>query len=408
MKVACVVSSFPKLSEKFILDQITGLLDRGCDVQIFADSNSGEPQVHSDFIKYNLADRTHYDIAPPANKIGRCFKAASVIMSAFAKSPCKVMLFCSRVLLGLEKSPLRKLCWAEPIFAGKFDIVHCHFGPNGNKAMILKKLGSRAKLLVTFLGYDVTVYLKQKGQDAYSELLSLGDMFTSESDATEKITLGFGCPPAKMIKLPMGVHLDKISFSERKVGPDGVIRLLSVGRLVEMKGREYAIRAVAKVLGNNPNFDLSIVGDGPDRPKLQQLIKDLGVEDNVHLLGWISSEQLDRLYQTCHIFVHPSVVASDGNMEGQGVVLVEAQAYGMPILATAHNAFTETVDDGQSGFLVPERDVDALVERLEYMASHQNMWAKMGQMGKAHAMKYDIEQLNDKLLNIYRDVLLVP
>ena len=405
MKVAFVVSSFPSLSEKFVLDQITGLLDRGCDVHIFADYDPGELQVHPDFTRYDLGNRTHYFSAPPANKIRRFLKAASVIMPALAKSPSKAALYCFRIFCGLEKSPLRQLCLVAEIAEERFDIIHCHFGPNGNKVMVLKKLGYSAKLVITFHGYDVTVSFRQKGSDIYKELLGLADMFTYNSDATKRVMLGFDCPVEKMVKLPMGVHLDRIQFSERMVGPDGVIRLLSVGRLVEMKGREYAIRAVARVLKKYPNIDYTIVGDGVERPKIERLIKEIGVANNIHLVGWVDDKHLDEFYRTCHIFIHPSVTASDGNMEGQGVVLVEAQASGMPILATLHNAFLETVNDGHSGYLVPERDVDALAERLEYMLSHPEKWSEMGRMGRAHAMKYDLKPLNDKLLELYKEFL---
>jgi colanic acid/amylovoran biosynthesis glycosyltransferase len=405
MKVAFIVSSFPKLSETFVLDQITGLIDRGCDVHVFAGDDPGESQVHSDFTKYDLGNRTRYFSAPPANKIRRILKAMSVVMPAFAISPHKAALYCFRVLCGLEKSPLRQLCLVAEMAKEKFDIIHCHFGPNGNKVMVLKKLGYSAKLVVTFHGYDITVFLRQKGVDVYKQLLELADMFTYNSDATKRIISEFNCPSEKMVKLPMGVHLDRIQFSERMVGPDGVIRLLSVGRLVEMKGREYAIRAVARVLKKHPNIDYSIVGDGPERSKLEKLINELDAGDNIHIMGWINTVELDRLYQTCHLFVHPSVTASDGNMEGQGVVLVESQAAGIPILATQHNAFLETVNDGLSGYLVPERDVDALAERLEYMLLHQNEWPQMGQKGREHAMKYDIERLNDVLIELYAQLI---
>jgi colanic acid/amylovoran biosynthesis glycosyltransferase len=93
-------------------------------------------------------------------------------------------------------------------------------------------------------------------------------------------------------------------------------------------------------------------------------------------------------------------------MEGQGVVLLEAQAYGLPVVATHHSAFPETVADDRSGFLVPERDVDALAERIIYLLEHPEIWPKMGRAGRAHVeANYDINKLNDRLVEIYQELL---
>ena len=93
-------------------------------------------------------------------------------------------------------------------------------------------------------------------------------------------------------------------------------------------------------------------------------------------------------------------------MEGQGVVLVEAQACGLPVVATKHNAFPETVCDGKSAFLVPEKDVDALAEKLEYLIIHPEIWPQMGTAGREYVQKnYDIKTLNQKLARIYQALL---
>jgi len=93
-------------------------------------------------------------------------------------------------------------------------------------------------------------------------------------------------------------------------------------------------------------------------------------------------------------------------MEGQGVVLVEAQASGLPVITTKHNAFLETVVDGKSAFLVPERDVDTLAERLAYLIEHPEVWPKMGRAGRKHVeANYDIGKLNDRLVEIYEKLL---
>ena len=156
------------------------------------------------------------------------------------------------------------------------------------------------------------------------------------------------------------MNVSKYSFQAKKLSHGETVKIITVARLVEKKGLEYSIKAVAKVFKSYPNIEYYLVGDGELRPKLLQLIKFLGLGEKVKLLGWMDEEEVRRLYQDTHIFILSSVTASDGDMEGQGLVLQEAQAMGLPVLSTLHNGIPDGVLDGKSGFLVPEKDVDAL------------------------------------------------
>ena len=405
MKIAFIVYEFPKLSESFIVSQITGLLDLGHDVRIFADRNPQEPEINIDVLKYHLIDRTCYIGPTPENKTIRRLKTLLLIGPNLLKAPVRLSKALKILLTRPEGFSYDLLYFVFAFLRKDFDIIHCHFGPAGNIGSFIKQAGFGAKLITTFHGYDITKYIKQHGTDVYKRLFGNGDLFTYNSEATKEKILALGCPPERMAKLPMGINLDRIVFAERKVSCDGQINILSVGRLIKMKGREYAIKAVAKIAEKFPNVHYNIIGDGPLREPLQKIIDDLDVADAIHLLGPVSSEQLDSLYKTSHIFLHPSVKASDGNMEGQGVVLLEAMAYGLPVVATNHGAFPETAGDSAAGFLVPERDVDALTERLEYLITNHQTWPQIGKSGRGHVEKhYDIKALNQKLLQIYKDL----
>lgn len=356
MKIAFIVIAFPRLSETFILNQITGLLDMGHDVEIFTSSIPKEKKVHFDVEKYHLMERVHYSWRLFNNK--------------------------------------------------EFDIIHCHYGPSGIIGMHLKKVGIPAKYITSFHGFDVLGYVKKQGEKVYQELFARGDLFTYNSEATKEKLINLGCPTKLMIKLPMGTDINKLTFEEKKVALNEQINILSVGRLFEIKGREYAIRAVAKIVKKFPNINYKIAGNGPLRGKLKRLIKNLQIERRIHLLGWVDDKELDYLYRTSHIFLHPSVTPSDGDMEGQGVVLLEAQAYGLPVIATKYSAFPESVVDGKSGFLVPEKDVDALAERIKYLIEHSEIWPEMGRCGRKFVEeKYDIKRLNQRLVKIYKALL---
>lgn len=404
MKIAFIVSSFPKLSETFVLDQITGLLDMGHDVEIFTTTIAEDGLLHSDIAKYNIMDLVHCAQIFPKTRIGRLLKAILLIVADLPFHPVRVSKALAVFALKYRQTSLLVFfAWVMPFIKKDFDIIHAHFGPNGIRAICLKDIGLSAKTITTFHGYDVTTYIEENGKNVYARLFETCDLFTYNSESTKKKALSLGCPDDKMEKLPMGIYLDKFPFCERKPGPKGGIAVLSVGRLVEMKGREYAIKAMAQIVKKYPNVTYNIVGDGILHEQLQQLIDDLGVGDSIHLLGWVSTEKLTELYSNSHILLHPSVIASNGNIEGQGVVLVEAQALGMPVVATIHGAFPETVDDGKSGFLVSERNVQELADKLGYLIQNSDLWPRMGRCGRKYVEeKFDSKVLNDKLVNIYK------
>ena len=100
--------------------------------------------------------------------------------------------------------------------------------------------------------------------------------------------------------------------------------------------------------------------------------------------------------------IAPSVTSAEGNQEGIPMVLMEALATGLPVIASSHSAIPELVQDGKSGFLVPERDVDSLAEKIKYLIEHPETWPEMGSTGRKFVEKnYDIEKLNDRLEKIY-------
>jgi colanic acid/amylovoran biosynthesis glycosyltransferase len=169
---------------------------------------------------------------------------------------------------------------------------------------------------------------------------------------------------------------------------------------------KYGIQAVANVLTNYPHVEYRIVGDGPLKSELQDLIDSLNVEDKIKLLGWKRQEEIVNLTEWADIFLAPSVTSEDGDQEGIPVVLMEAMAQGLPILSTLHSGIPELIQDGVSGFLVSERDVEALTDKLEYLITHPEIWPEMGRAGRDHVERhFNIDMLNDRLVKLYQQLL---
>jgi len=407
MRIAVVMSTFPALSETFILNQITGLIDRGHDVDIYAERPSSNRKAHPDVEKYDLLKRTYYFARPESYSL-RLMRGVRLVLTNFFKNPVITLQSLNAFQYGRAATSLALLYAITPFLRRPtYDIIHCHFGPNGINAAMLKEIGIlRGKLITTFHGYDATSYPQMHGKEAYKHLFSKGDIFTGGTHFMINKVVALGCPEYKIIKHPVGVNISEYKFKERTLLENQKVKVLTVGRLVEKKGIEYSIRAIAEVAKVFPNIHYSIVGDGLLHEQLKKLISDLKVEDTVKLLGWKTQDEVRQFYADSSIFVLSSVTTASGDQEGQGLVLQEAQAMGMPVISTLHNGIPDGVLDGESGFLVPERDVNALTNKLLYLIEHPEKWAEMGKAGRKFVEeKFDIDILNDQLVKIYKEAV---
>jgi colanic acid/amylovoran biosynthesis glycosyltransferase len=288
---------------------------------------------------------------------------------------------------------------------GGYDVLHAHFGPVGESFHFARELW-RAPLIVSFHGYDFTTLPRRRGTGMYQKLFEAADAVTVNSEFTCGRVSKLGCQANKIHLLPVGLDLAEFPFHERTRQVNEPVRLITVARLVEIKGHEFALRAMARLREKQPQFHYDIVGDGPLRTKLEVSIAELGLQDAVTLHGARDSAFIGALMLQSHLAVLASV-SIEGDAEGQGLFLQEAQACGLPIVATQHGALPEGMMPGKSGFLVPERDVDALAQQLESLLAHPEMWPEMGRAGRAFVeRRYDIQRLNKGLVKLYGETVL--
>lgn len=414
MKIAFFVDSFPKISETFILNQITGLLERGHDVRVFSREAGDEGVVHADFAAWKLAERTEYYgddiVSAPSNKLRRTVEALQILIASGASSR-------SGMLKSLNTPPLSKAAISLTTFytvlpflnrgLEAFDVIHCHFGPAGVLAALLKQAGViRGALVTTFHGYDITSHIKQYGQDAYQHLFKVGDLFMPISQRWRNELIRLGCPPSKAVVHHMGVDLERFNYQTRGELSGRTMNVISIARLVEKKGLEYGVRAVARLAKQHPLLRYQIIGDGPMDESLQALIDELNASDAVELVGWKSQAQILEYMAQADLLLAPSVTAENGDQEGIPVVLMEAMAQGIPVLSTQHSGIPELIEDGVSGYLVPERDVDALTERLRWFFEERVQWSRLSAAGRARIeMDFNIDRLNDMLVKHYQELL---
>jgi colanic acid/amylovoran biosynthesis glycosyltransferase len=179
--------------------------------------------------------------------------------------------------------------------------------------------------------------------------------------------------------------------------------------LVEKKGYQFSIGAVAQLIKDGFNIHYTIAGGGPLLNDLEKMVHDFGIENHVTFSGEVTQEDVVQLYNRSHLFVLSSVTAKSGDKEGQALVNQEAQACGLPVVSTLHNGIPDGVLDGQSGLLVPEKDVTALTEAVKKLLGSPSLWPEMGRKGRQFVEnKYDTNMITSQLICLYNDTKKAP
>lgn len=399
------MNSFPAISETFILNQIIGLLQRGHDVEIYASRPVDSPTAfHAAVERFELLSRTQYcDALPAAFPAVKKDKA-----QRFLKWGRRLYRRVFNRMKTLAQAPQnnagpRKTLLPQRI-AGNYDIIHCHYGPNGQRAVAFRKAGLlKGPIVTSFHGYDANMLPGIYGPQLYEELFKHGELFTVGSEFMRRRLIALGAPEERIAKLPMGVDVSRFRFVERTKSDNGEFKLLTIARLVEVKGIEYALRAVSIARQHCPHLRYLIAGDGPLRGQLEELTIELGLAQTVEFLGAVSQEEVPRLHQTAQAFLLPSIVTESGEEENQPVVLAEAQASGLPVIASAIGGVPESLLDGQSGLLVSQRNPEALASAILWLCDHPEIWSPMGRVGRTFVEeRFNLEKLHDQLVSLYK------
>ena len=193
---------------------------------------------------------------------------------------------------------------------------------------------------------------------------------------------------APVTLLPHGV--DTLRFNPQPSPPSPPLRLLAVGRLVPKKGFDLLLRTAVRL---SFPFQLRIVGEGPERRHLEALVEAGKLGNRVALCGSLSHAELPAEYANAHIVVVPSVVDAGGDRDGLPNVVLEALACGRPVVASDVGAISNAVTSGDTGVLVPERDVGALAQALETLACDPGLRERLGQNARARVLRdYALER----------------
>jgi phosphatidylinositol alpha-1,6-mannosyltransferase len=180
--------------------------------------------------------------------------------------------------------------------------------------------------------------------------------------------------------------VDAARFAVERQPPPAAPRLLTVARLVERKGVDTVLRALPAIARAHDGVRYAIAGEGPDRARLDALARTLGVEARIDWLGRVAHAELPQLYASADLFVLPSrSLPEQGDVEGFGLVLLEAQATGTPVVAARSGGMPDSLEEGQTGVLVEPSDPEALASAVIGLLSDRPRLARMGQAARARA-----------------------
>jgi len=398
LNIAFFVTKFPSLSETFIANQVIALENTGHTVHIFSQQRPPtDESVHQMVTDAGLLKKTFYLNDIPQARIG---KIKALLCKLISNMPVRSFQI---VFRSAFKNTTKLSVYDLIHFLDKpdYNVLHAHFGQNGNYVTELLNLGlyPKAKFITTFHGYDLDQKLKEN--NFYSLLFSTCNLFTVNTNYSRNLLIKLGCEENKIKVLPVG--LDSRAFKKiEKTDTNKEIQLLFVGRLIKLKGPLVFVKICQLLKEKNAfNFKAVIIGEGAMFEELKAAIKLANLDEVVELVGGRTQEEVMQYMDNSDIFVLPGIVVN-GLSEAQGLVIQEAQAMQLPVLISDAGGMAEGIQEGITGFVLKQNDVEAFAEKIAYLHRYPDEAIRMGKKGRQFVEKnFDVKRLNEKLLEIY-------
>jgi colanic acid/amylovoran biosynthesis glycosyltransferase len=343
LKILFIVNQFPSISQRFVLEQIIEWIKRGHIIAIHSFKEGDHIVTQPEIDQYRLAERTTYGKQLPSLK--------------------------------------------------SFDVLAVQFG-NCAKTVIeqSKKQEYKGRIVVSFRGYDISKFL-QKNPDYYTKLFPDIDLCLPVCKFFKERLISLGCPPEKILVHHSGINLDLFPGKGPASPLKRTFNIITIARLVEKKGIEYVLRAIAllKKRFSHHQIQYFIIGDeagnSGEKERLEALAFDLGINDTIRFCGWKTHDEVIKYLALMHLLILPSITSKDGDEEGIPNAVKEAMAVGLPVITT-ERAGSELVVDGKSGFLIPEKNYEALASKIAFFIQNRGQGKKFGHEGRLFVEKF--------------------
>ncbi|WP_408894301.1 glycosyltransferase family 4 protein [Paenibacillus taichungensis] len=220
-------------------------------------------------------------------------------------------------------------------------------------------------------------------------ILRRSEKVIANSQYTKSKLVELGIPEMQIVIIPPGLNVSKL-ISDSVINEDirdkydlhGKKVMITVSRLVERKGHDVTLKAISHVIERIPNLKYLICGDGPHRGELERLVRQYGLDSVVVFTGGITDRELHQLYECSDLFVMPSRdIKEKGDVEGFGIVFLEANYYRLPVIAGNSGGIPDAVKDEITGYLVNPLDEKEIANRIEELITDEGLARTMGNNG---------------------------
>jgi len=416
-RIAFLVNFFPQKYATYVTYQILNALNAGYDVRIFPQiykklEDASQPELIK---RYGLMEKIVKPAPHFSNKIQYPMWMLETLKNGHSSARPYFIKALNPFLFGNYAIKLFMFRKVAQFYGNlNFDIFHCHFGPNGVIAAGLKEIGLlHGKIITTFHGIDAHCNYKHLKKHYHSRprtwsrlLFKHSDLFTTNTPYLLKQVVELGADPNKIELMPMGVDstyfVPPASPHKKKK-----IQLLSVGKLIKLKGHHLGIQAVHKLIRNGYELEYIIIGEGVERGELQKLIEKLNITHHVKMVGNQTQSEIKKCMQASDIFLMTSVFDDTMRRETQGVVTAEAQACGLPVVAFRSGGVPYTIEEGKTGFLAEEKSVTEFTNHLKKLCTDEKLRKNMGYNARKFIENnFCLTKLAQKQLSLYERVLL--
>jgi colanic acid/amylovoran biosynthesis glycosyltransferase len=327
-------------------------------------------------------------------------------------------------VIELQKSPWRVFnrlwhrIFSDFVPVGSFEIAQMlRFCQDRNVSLVHVYLGSEALRILSFLerfsgarvisfhGADLS---DEFAAENYAPLWGRAELFLCRSRSLRERLLAKGCPADRIRLNYTGVPVPS-EFVGRRL-PEGrkqePVRLLQACRFIPKKGLDVTLRAIKLLRDKAIPVSLTLAGEGPEEPSLRALARELGIADQVVLTGFLERAQLEEAYRRHHLFVHPSRTTPEGDREGIPNSVLEAMAYGLPVVSTRHSGIPEAITDSQDGLLVEQPDPSSLATAILQLIENPPLYERLSR--NAHdtvQRRFSLAANAAALETLYREAL---
>jgi colanic acid/amylovoran biosynthesis glycosyltransferase len=400
LKVAYVMSRFPKLSETFVLGEILAVEEHGVEVEVFPLLREREEIAH-----------------PEAAALSERARFQPFLSLPILRSQVHFLRRAPRRYVGALWALLRGTWGSANYFVGALGIfpkvvhdarlmeaegiahVHCHFSNHPAAAGFVVNRLTGIPYSFTAHGFDLHV-----DRHMLREKVAEAAFVVAVSEYNRKLILEECGEPASARLAVIHCGVDTRFFRPpESAAPGPPFSVLCVGTLHEVKGQAYLVEACRLLAESGVDVTCTLVGDGPDREALLRQITTTGLEGRVALVGRRTRAEVAELLGRAHVLVSPSVPTAEGKREGIPVVLMEAMASGVPVVASGISGIPELVEDGRTGLLVPPRDPSALAVALRRLHDDPALRESLAHAGRTLVEReFDVRKNAGELVRRFR------